>query len=342
MHVGDYATLTQMLSPHCLGVLVRLENSSFSQGTGTLKFDEKALARVAGTAVNKLRQAVKEILAWCGDLCRAVGDVLHFPRAISELAYSEARSAIARANRQAGLAKKPKLGSKICPSMKSDLKPSFDKKSNEINDDASTTVEQRSDSSPLHKESSLRSDSESAKADSCQPAADDPMAGLEPQPQRAAGAGPSKPASGAGCTNPDPQPAESQRAAPDGAGSPPSSAAPLSRKRKPKKQATENPPPMDDDWVPKEKTLQRIMEARGVSHKQAELQAEKFRNSVIATNNKYGYVRFDQALINWVIGEHYRPVLETTDGQARPSNVAPDYLEKLRRRHAREFEEQGA
>jgi hypothetical protein len=213
-----------MLSPHCLGVLVRLENSSFSQGTGTLKFDEKALARVAGTAVNKLRQAVKEILAWCGDLCRAVGDTLHFPRAISELAYSEARSAIARANRQAGLAKKPKLGSKICPSMESDLKPSFDKKSNEINDDVATTVEQRSDSSPLHKESSLRSDSESAKADSCHPQADDDPFAPDPSRMGSGGAGPSKPASGAGCNNPDPQPAESQQAAPDGAGLPKNSA----------------------------------------------------------------------------------------------------------------------
>lgn len=53
---------------------------------------------------------------------------------------------------------------------------------------------------------------------------EDPMAGLEPQPQRAAGAGPSKPASGAGCTNPDPQPSESQQAAPDGAGPPKNSA----------------------------------------------------------------------------------------------------------------------
>ena len=195
MHVGDYTTLTQMLSPHCLGVLLRLENTAFSKGDGTLRRDEKALARVACTPVNKLRKAIDEILTWCGDLCRVVGDVLHFPRAISELAYSEARSAIARANRQIGLTKKSKLGSKIDPSQDTDLKPNFGKKSNKINDGDTTTVEQRSDSSPLHKESSLRSDSsESDKSDSCRSQAhDEPesdwQSAFEPTKRDGGGAG---------------------------------------------------------------------------------------------------------------------------------------------------------
>lgn len=58
------------------------------------------------------------------------------------------------------------------------------------------------------------------KEDSCHPQADDDPFAPDPSRMGSGGAGPSKPASGAGCTNPDPQPAESQQAAPNGAGHP--------------------------------------------------------------------------------------------------------------------------
>lgn len=69
---------------------------------------------------------------------------------------------------------------------------------------------------------------------------------------------------------------------------------------------------MSEDWEPKEKTLATIMKARDVSRRQAELQAERFKEKTIANGNKYAYVNFDMALITWVKGKYYEPIPEIT------------------------------
>ena len=73
---------------------------------------------------------------------------------------------------------------------------------------------------------------------------------------------------------------------------------------------------MSEDWQPKERTLLRLMEIRQISRKQAELQAEHFKNSTIASDNKYNYKRFDAALINWVMGEYYKEIPESVISRA--------------------------
>ena len=112
---------------------------------------------------------------------------------------------------------------------------------------------------------------------------EDPMAGLEPQPQRAAGAGHSK-------SPPDPQP----QAAPDGAGSPPNSAAPPSRKSRERKQARLVP----SDWVPSDATVVKMTDEVKATMVDIETERRRFVDYSQSTGRKY--VELDSAFRNWL------------------------------------------
>lgn len=132
--------------------------------------------------------------------------------------------------------------------------------------------------------------------------------GSFPGDEEAAGAGPSE-------SPPQPE----QQADPS-----PNSAAPSPRKPRAKREAKPAAPPPPEDWKPSEKTIARLIEGRGISRRQVELQAERFVNQLIANDNRPGYVRFDAALINWVMGSYYKEIPEMAP-QVKPKNYHDAY-----------------
>ena len=109
----------------------------------------------------------------------------------------------------------------------------------------------------------------------------------------------------------------------------PEAVEPTSKAKRAKREKVDQPILPPDDWQPSEKTVLRLMEARGISRLQVRLQAERFINSVIASNNKYGYVNFGHAFANWVLGKYYEDIPESQKSEKSFARERAETLEDL-------------